>query len=676
MVQTLPDTPLIPVADFFANPDRASPKLSPDNHYLSYLAPAGEKQILQIFVQPLELWRTGTEEGRKQVTNHPTHDIREYKWTLDSSAILFLQDKEGNEDFHLFHVDLETLTERNLTPFEGAGVGRGLVNNDWFVEHTTNLNTGVLTLNKQDARRFDLYRLDLVSGDLALHTTLPDAMHDVVVDKHHAIRAGGGTEKDSSTTLYIPPSNRDGGDKGEWERLVTSTPLDSLHAVKWTADNKLLFVSSVKRNTVALVELDPETKEQKVISEGPVDVGEHKSHPATGKLQFVSYNPGRIQWTVLDESLRTDFDRVAAYAHSKDADFEFVPFESKDDEVWIVRLVYGDAPPSFILYHRNPAVTRAGAAQNAQEQHIEFLFTSNSKVAALKLGRMASVNFTARDGLPMQAYVTYPPHFQEGIKFPMVLLPHGGPWHRDVFGYSAMTQWLANRGYIVLQPNFRGSTGFNKTLLTSGFKQWGRAMHTDLLDAVEYADQCGIVDREHVAIFGGSYGGYAALCGVTLTPEFFTCAVDIVGPSNLKTLLATVPPYWEAFISVFHTRMGHPEHDSEMLDEASPITHAHKIVRPLMIAQGKNDPRIKEAESDQIVQAIEKNGGSVYYVMYPDEGHGFARPVNRIDHFQKAELFLSKYMGDKVRTQEGLSLLDNVEGSTAIVRIVGDLAQR
>ncbi|ORZ36480.1 Alpha/Beta hydrolase protein [Catenaria anguillulae PL171] len=664
--------PLIPVADFFANPDRALPKLSPNNRFLSYLAPAGEKQILQVFVQPLDLWRKGTDEGRKQVTHHPTHDIRAYKWTLDSSAILFLQDNKGNENFHLYHVDLETLSERNLTPFDGVTVGRTQLNNDWFLEHKTKLNTGVLALNKQDARRHDVYQIDLASGELTLHTTVPDAAIRTLVDHDsHLVRAVRCTEKDGSSTICVPDTSAENG----WSAILTSTPLDTVGLVECTKDNGLLILSSVDRDTVALVEIDTDTKAQTEISVGEVDVFAVKVHPSSRKLQFVLYNPGRNEWSVIDESMRADFDRLAAYAKSKDADFDFLDYEHANDDVWVVRLVYSDAPSSFMLYHRNPAVTRPGSA-DLEDVHFEYLFTSNSKVAALKLGRMASVNFAARDGLPMQAYITYPPHFQEGNQYPMVLVPHGGPWHRDTFGYAVVPQWLANRGYIVLQPNFRGSTGFNKKLLTSGFKQWGKTMHTDLLDAVEYAVSRGIVDREHIGIMGGSYGGYSALAGVTLTPEFFTCAIDVVGPSNLKTLLASIPAYWESFRKVLHTRMGHPEEDSELLDEVSPVYHAHKIVRPLMIAQGKNDPRVKEAESEQIVQAIEKNGGSVYYVMYPDEGHGFARPVNRIDHFQKAELFLSKYMGEKVRTQEGLSLFDNVEGSTAEVRVVGDLAQK
>ncbi|ORZ33922.1 Alpha/Beta hydrolase protein [Catenaria anguillulae PL171] len=593
MVNTLLDAaaPLIPVADFFTNPDRALPKLSPDNKFLSLLAPAGEKQNLQVFVQPLHLWRKGTDEGRKQVTHHPTHDIRHYKWTLDSSAILFVQDRGGNEVYHLFHVDVETLVERDLTPFEGfVGVGRAHVNNDWFVGHKVNLNTGVVALNKQDPRRYDLYQLDLNSGELTLHKTVLDGATNAIMDENHVIQAVSVTEpKDGSTTVHIPDGAADNG----WTKLLT------------------------------------------------IDVDKYKTHPWTGKLQLASFNPGRSDWFLLDESLRSDFDRLVAYAKTKDADFDFVMREGdKDDDIWIVRLVHSNAPSSFILYHRNPTKTRHGV-DSTPDSHFEYLFTSNSKVAAFKLGRMLSVNFEARDGLPLQAYITYPPHFEDGTK---------------------------------AVPNFRGSTGFNKTLLTSSFKKWGTAMFTDLHDTVEYAVERGIVDREHVAIFGHSFGGYSALLGATLTPEYFPCAVSIAGPSNLKTLLGTVPPFFEAYVAIFHARMGHPEHDSEMLDAVSPVNHAHKIVRPLMIAQGKNDPGVKEIEAEHIVQAIEKHGGSVYYVLYEDEGHDFVRPVNRVDHFQKAEVFLSKYMGDRVRTQDGLSLYAHVKGATAQVRVIGELA--
>ncbi|KAI9183132.1 hypothetical protein H9P43_004049 [Blastocladiella emersonii ATCC 22665] len=659
--------PLIPVEDFFTNPDRTAPRLSPDHTQLSWLAP-GDKNNLQVWVQPLASFRQGTADGRVQVTDHPTHDIRAYKWSRDGSGIFFLQDKDGDENFHLFHVDLATRVQRDLTPIDGVAIGRGNVNGDWIVESKLHPGKAVVALNIDDRRLHDVYNLDLASGELTLHTKVREGIEGVLLDDEFVVRAASASTKDGSANILgYNAAGED--DDAKWPVILTSTPLDTLYPMHAHNDGRLIVLSSVGRETIVLVELDPATGEQTVLSEGHVDVAAVKAHPETDALQFVAYDSGRYQWKVVDESLRAHFDRVQAYAAERDADVAFLPFDNRDDAVWGLSLTYSDAPAAFALYHMDPAVTGANA-----DEHIEFLFTSNSKLAGLTLGRSESVNYVARDGLPLQGYFTYPPGFDaaSGVKYPMVLVVHGGPWARDSFGYGATPQWLANRGYVVFQPNYRGSTGFNKTHLTASFKQWGKAMHDDLLDSVNMAVDRGIVDREHVAIFGGSYGGYSALAGVTLTPEFFTCSVDIVGPSNLKTLLATVPPYWESFLSVFHTRMGHPERDSDLLDAASPVHHAHKIVRPLLIAQGKNDPRVKEAESEQIVQAIAKNGGNVVYALYPDEGHGFSKPVNRVDFFGKAEVFLARYMGDKVRVQDGLDFHVNKDGASAQVRIVGD----
>ncbi|KNE71898.1 hypothetical protein AMAG_16325 [Allomyces macrogynus ATCC 38327] len=271
---------------------------------------------------------------------------------------------------------------------------------------------------------------------------------------------------------------------------------------------------------------------------------------------------------------------------------------------------------------------------------LEFLFGANAALADVPLGKAESVNYAARDGLPQQGYLTFPPQVETDgtVQFPLDL--HGGPWARDSYGYAPIPQWLANRRYLVMQPNYRGSTGFNKRHLTAGFKEWGRAMHMDSLDAVEFAVEREFVDREHVAIVGGSYGGYAALAG--------------------------------AFLSSFHARMGHPEHDSDLLDAVSPLFHADKIVRPLLISQGANDPRVKQSESEQIVAAIEAHGGSVIYVLYPDRGHGWSSPTNRIEFFSKDEVFLAQRVGESVRVTEGLTVDGNVEGASAIARVVGE----
>ncbi|KAI9217574.1 Alpha/Beta hydrolase protein [Blastocladiella britannica] len=665
--------PIIPIDHFFTNPDRALPLLSPDHTYLSYLAPGTTAaRNLQVWVQPLAAWRAGTDEGKVQVTNHPTHDIRMYKWTRDSKSLLFLQDKNGDEDFHLFIVGREGEEARDLTPFEKVTVGRGFINLGWIEEHKTQHGKALVALNREDARRHDVYELDLATGATTLHTRTFNGVQGVLANDAFEVKVASAAEKDGSSTLrtFNSTVSEDKIDE-RWPVVLAASANDDLMPIRWVdATGNIEIVTSVGHETVVLADFDPVAKTQTLLAKGHVDVGSVKLHPLTQALQLVSYNPGRTTWSVVDESVRADFDRVEAYARDVDADYSFGDHENDSDAVWILRLAYANKPHGWVLYHKNPAVTRSGSTD-----HFEVLFGSNSKLADVPLGRMESINYPARDGLPLQAYATYPAGYDKatGGRLPTVLLVHGGPWARDVFGYQPITMWLANRGYLVLQPNYRGSIGFNKKHLTSSFKQWGKDMHTDLLDTVDHAvGDLGVADRDHVAIFGGSYGGYSALAGVTLTPDFFTCAVDIVGPSNLKTLLATVPAYWEAFLATFHTRMGHPKDDSALLDAVSPLTHAHKIVKPLLIGQGKNDPRVKEAESEQIVQAIADNGGNVYYVMYPDEGHGFARPVNRIDFFSKSELFLSKYMGDKTRLQDGLSLNKNIEGSTAIVRVVGE----
>ncbi|MGV3621470.1 MAG: alpha/beta hydrolase family protein, partial [Archangium sp.] len=287
------------------------------------------------------------------------------------------------------------------------------------------------------------------------------------------------------------------------------------------------------------------------------------------------------------------------------------------------------------------------------------------KLEGLPLAEMKPVNITARDGLVLPSYLTLPVG-KAPKNLPMVLLVHGGPWGRDMWGYNPSVQWLANRGYAVLQVNFRASTGFGKKFLNAGNRQWGLAMHDDLIDAVNWAVKEGFADPKQVAIMGGSYGGYATLAGLAFTPDQFKCGVDIVGPSNLFTLMSTIPPYWAAFKAQMIKRMGDPDNaaDKELLTKASPLFSANKIKVPLLIGQGANDPRVKVAESEQIVSAMEKNGLPVTYVVYPDEGHGFARPENRIDFYARSEEFLSKCLGGRAEP------LQKIEGSTAQVKVV------
>jgi dipeptidyl aminopeptidase/acylaminoacyl peptidase len=365
----------------------------------------------------------------------------------------------------------------------------------------------------------------------------------------------------------------------------------------------------------------------------------------------VSFEPGRSEWTVVDPSVQGDFEGLRKL---HEGDFRVINRDSKD-ATWLVAFTSDRGPVSYYAWDR--------AAKKGT-----FLFVHQPKLSGLKLAEMKPVVIKARDGLSLNGYLTLP----VGVppkNLPMVLMVHGGPWARDNWGYNSSAQWFANRGYACLQVNYRGSTGYGKKFLNAANKQWGLKMHDDLIDAVDWAIKEGYADPKKVAIYGGSYGGYAALAGLTFTPEKFACGVDIVGPSNLKTLIASIPPYWKTFRSVFDVRMGTVDDpkDADLIRNASPLFKADKIVKPLLIGQGANDPRVKQAESEQIVAAIEKNGGNVTYVLYPDEGHGFARPENRIDFNARAEAFLAATLGGRVEPVAG----DRYPGSTAVVKVVG-----
>jgi dipeptidyl aminopeptidase/acylaminoacyl peptidase len=359
------------------------------------------------------------------------------------------------------------------------------------------------------------------------------------------------------------------------------------------------------------------------------DAGGVLRHPRTRKLEAVEFIRARSEWTLLDRSLQGDFD---ALRKVRDGDFA-VTSRDLADQYWIVAYDVDDGPLYFYLYHR---ATKAA----------KILFSSRPGLEKFKLAKMQPISFQARDGMTIDGYLTLP----VGVaakNLPLVLDVHGGPWGRDTWGLHNEVQWLANRGYAVLQINFRGSTGYGKDYLNAGDREWAGKMHSDLIDGKNWAVQQGYADAKKVAIYGGSYGGYAALVGLAFTPDEFACGVDIVGPSNLSTLIQSIPPYWAPIKAMFDKRLGKIETDEEFLKSRSPLYKANQIKAPLFIAQGANDPRVKQAESDQIVAAVRKNNKPVEYLVFPDEGHGFARPENRLKFYAAAEPFLAKYLGGR-----------------------------
>jgi dipeptidyl aminopeptidase/acylaminoacyl peptidase len=344
---------------------------------------------------------------------------------------------------------------------------------------------------------------------------------------------------------------------------------------------------------------------------------------------LVAFTRARREWELLDHALAPD---LTAIRELDSGDFD-LHSRSHDDGTWIIEFIDDNAPVSYWAYDRN---TRTG----------RLLFHTRPALTRYTLAEMRPIQFAARDGLTVHGYLTAPVHV-DGQTLPLVLNVHGGPWHRDVWGYDPESQWFANRGYACLQVNFRGSTGYGKRFLNAGNREWGGAMHDDLIDAVEWVVDQGVADPKRIAIYGGSYGGYAALAGATFTPDVFCCAVDIVGPSNLITFIETIPPYWSSYLAMLHDRVGNPETEADALIARSPLTHVDRIKIPMLIAQGANDPRVKQSESEQIVAIMEEKGIDHEYMLFPDEGHGFAKPENRLRFYAAAEKFLAKHLGGR-----------------------------
>jgi dipeptidyl aminopeptidase/acylaminoacyl peptidase len=429
---------------------------------------------------------------------------------------------------------------------------------------------------------------------------------------------------------------------GEWELFQEIPQVDMLTTNPVGFDksgNTLYMVDSRNRNTAALVAFNLGTSAQTVIAENPAaDVSDTLIHPTEKTIQAVAFTVERKEWQVLDSAVATDMSYLKTVSRG---DVEILS-RTLDDQEWIVVYSQDDGPVRFYHYDR-------------EQRQARFLFTNRKALEGQPLAQMHPVTIPSRDGLKLVSYFTLPVDSDSNKDarpdhpLPMVLFVHGGPWGRDNWGYHPVHQWLANRGYAVMSVNFRGSTGLGKDFTNAGDKEWGAKMHDDLIDAVDWAVREGIADPDRVAIMGGSYGGYATLAGVTFTPDKFACGVSIVGPSNLVTLLETIPPYWQPMIELFTTRVGDHRTDEgrAFLTQRSPLTYVDRIKRPLLIGQGANDPRVKQAESDQIVHAMQAKNIPVTYVLYPDEGHGFARPENNLSFFAVTEAFLARVLEER-----------------------------
>jgi dipeptidyl aminopeptidase/acylaminoacyl peptidase len=618
----------------FGNPERATPQISPDGKRLAWLAP-DKKNVLQVWV------KTIGKDDDKIITADKKRGIRRYLWAHDNKTLLYMQDQDGDENWHVYGVDPQSGNVRDYTPFAG-------VRADIAATHMDLPDQILVQMNLRKRELMDIYRVTLSTGAVVLDTENPGDVAGFEADTRLQVRAAQVATPDGGTEIRVRPNA-----KAPWKSWLKVGPEEILNLVGFTKDgNGITLVSSIGSDTARVVERNIATGKERVIAASPevdAEPGGIEVHPRTNAVRAVAFSPGRTRWTVTDPAVKDDF---AAIEKLYEGDFRIINGDAKD-QTWLVAFTADKGPTRYFSYDR--------AAKKGT-----FLFTNQPKLEGLKLSEMKPIVIKSRDGMDLNAYITLPQGAALGT--PLVLLVHGGPWARDHWGYNGTVQWLANRGYAVLQVNFRGSTGYGKKFLAASFKQWGKTMHNDLLDAVTWATKQGF-DAKRVAIMGDSYGGYAALVGATYTPETFACAVDIVGPSNLATLIATAPPYWKPLRSLFNVRVGNIDDpaDRELLKAASPLYKADKIVKPLLIGQGANDPRVKQAESEQIVAAIKKNNGKVTYVLYSDEGHGFARPENRLDFFARTEVFLKDCLGGKVEPMKG----DKHPGSTAVVQVIG-----
>jgi dipeptidyl aminopeptidase/acylaminoacyl peptidase len=624
-------TGLIPREVLFGNPDKAAARMSHDGKWLSWLAPVDG--VLNIWVAPIDKLAEA-----KAVTKEKDRPISSYSWAYTNKHILYSQDVKGDENFHVYAVDLDSGKINDLTPRGPKQEVRAQIEEvSWKFPHEI-----LIGLNDRDPQYHDIYRVSIETGDKKL-VQKNDEFAGFITDEDYRIRFAEKFSPDGSALVLKP----DG--KGGWTDFLTIPQADTLTTGVRGFDKTgdiLYFEDSRGRDTGALTTLNLKTGEQRVVaSNDRADAGGVMAHPTENTIQAVSFDYDRLRWQFFDKEVEADF------AHLKDVADGDITIVSRtlDDKQWIVAFLMDNGPVRYYHYDRPSKKER-------------FLFTNRDELAKWPLQKMNPVVIKARDGFELVSYLTLPPGTAKPqaagsdsttpipqSPVPLLIDVHGGPWARDSWGLNPNTQLWANRGYAVLSVNYRGSTGFGKKFANAGEKEWGRKMHDDILDAADWAVKNKIADPTKIGIMGGSYGGYETLVAMTMSPDRFACGVDIVGPSNLITLLKTIPPYWGPALQMFKDRVGDPgtEEGRKLLTERSPLTYADHIRRPLLIGQGAHDPRVKQSEADQIVHAMQEKSIPVTYVLFSDEGHGFHRPENNLAFTAVTEAFLARHLGGR-----------------------------
>ena len=640
---------LIPREVLFGNPERAESQISPDGSQLSWLAPDQNNT--------LNVWTSALDGANPRcMTNEKGDPIEWYAWSADGKQILYLHDNAGDEVPHLFSVELTTDNVRDLTPFRGVRAQNVLI-------ASRHPGSAFVAMNLRDRNVFDMYRVDLQTGAITLEATNPGDVLTWKADSNFIIRAATAFDgKTGRTTIRV----RDAADK-PWRDLVVMPFERALFAgqvvngsliVGFDPDGKSLLIDSALHSDKGrLVRVDlQDGHEIGVVAEDPqcdvafADVGRLGmepsviSNPITDAPQAVEFNYEAPHWFFVDPKLKADFAEISRQVPG------FVDLVSRDnaDRIWIVAIRRSDAPGKHYTFDRN-------------KKKLTLLFDENPDLGKFKLGTKQPVVIKARDGLEMVSYLTTPAGL-EPKKLPLILLIHGGPWDRDSDNYEPEVQFLANRGYAVLQVNYRGSTGFGIKFFNAGNLQVGLGMVEDLFDAVRWVVDQGIADPKRIAAMGGSMGGYATLRALEMRPDLFACGVDECGPADEAVSFRSSPSYWSNILARWRRRAGDADHDENWNRKISPLYHVDAIRAPLLIGQGKNDPRVTMANADAMVAALRKAKREVTYVVYPDEGHGFARPENQLDFYGRVEEFLAKHLEGRAEPWK------KINGSTAELR--------
>lgn len=613
--------PLIPRTLLFGNPEKRDPQIAPDGKQLSYLAP-DKNNVLQIWLRSLH----GNDD--RQITNEAKRGVQHYTWSYDNRQLIFARETDGDENWQIISVDSVTQTMRNLTPYKGVrSLLVGLSPHE--PEHI------LVAMNLRNRRLFDVYRIELKSGDTRMVNRNGGGQFWWVADQQLNVRVASAF----AGTMVRERQGR------PWQVARKWHPAEFGRYLGLSPDGQTFFMAGSHNGEVgALMALDLASGKETVLASDPKhDVEDGFVHPLTREVQAVGFYRDKLAWQVLDPTIAADFRRLGEFA-SGEFTVLHPPYESP--------IVYSNSLGRRDLADRNWIVsyeTDRGARQHylyqRASQTFSFLFSEQPALERYRLAAMQPISYRARDGLDIQGYLTLPLG-KAAKQLPTVIYVHGGPHARDRWGYHETIQWLANRGYAVLQVNYRGSTGYGRKFVQAGYKEWGGKMHDDLIDGVRWLIESGIADAKRIAIMGASYGGYSTLAGLTLTPEVFAAGISNVGISDLISHHDGYPPYWNKLW--FRSRVGDPQKDADMLKARSPRSHVDKISAPLLLAHGANDVRVKARESEQMAAAMRQANKPVEYTLYPDEGHRQWRPENRIHFYAMAEEFLARHIGGRL----------------------------